>query len=284
MTAQAGCEPRPTRTNWKPKVRETEKPMQPKVKSTPRGKGPTPEEVIAEQNRQVVKMTEAAKKTGTHLAVPDNRSVVEKYIDDVAPASVVGRLIKFSKEGKFVFADDKSEVDENVVWLALCDETLVGWIKFRAEDEAKTKAKKPPDRVQGLLFDGFVMPPRDTLDEVDPAKWPIGLSDDPEDPWKHQMCLVLQQAETREMATFATTTITGRRAVGELLRHYKRIRRTNPGEVPLVRLKPGGFNHRDDRIGWVPTPGFAIVGHAPRDFAARPDASIAADLNDSIPF
>ena len=84
--------------------------------------------------------------------------------------------------------------------------------------------------------------------------------------------------------TFATTSLTGRRAVGNLLKHYDRMQKTNAGEVPVVRLKAGGFNHRDDRIGWVPVPVFAVVGRAPRDSAAKPDTSAAADMNDELPF
>jgi hypothetical protein len=62
------------------------------------------------------------------------------------------------------------------------------------------------------------------------------------------------------------------------------MQRLNVGDLPVVRLKPGGFNHRKDpRIGWVATPGFQIVGRAPRDSAAKPDTSIEADLNDAIP-
>jgi hypothetical protein len=34
----------------------------------------------------------------------------------------------------------------------------------------------------------------------------------------------------------------------------------------------------------VPTPVFAVVGRAPRDSAAKPNTSAAADLNDDIPF
>lgn len=157
-------------------------------------------------------------------------------------------------------------------------ETLVGWIKFSHDDDT------PPVRIMGLLYDGFVMPARATLGDLDQSQWLAGLSGAPEDPWHHQVCLVLQNAETKELCTFATTSITGRRAVGNLLRHYDRMQRTNPGEVPAVRLKAGGFNHRDERIGWVATPVFAVVGRAPRDSAAKPDTSIAADLNDQIPF
>jgi hypothetical protein len=94
---------------------------------------------------------------------------------------------------------------------------------------------------------------------------------------------VLQHTQTRELYTFASTSQTGRRAVGNLLRHYDRMRRANTGEVPVVRLKSGGFNHRDDRIGWVPVPVFAVVGRAPRDSAVKPDTSIEADLNDAVP-
>jgi Domain of unknown function (DUF4262) len=54
------------------------------------------------------------------------------------------------------------------------------------------------------------------------------------------------------------------------------MQKTNPGEVPVVRLRSGGFNHRDDRIGWVATPVFAVVGRAPRD-SAKSDTTAAAD-------
>ena len=78
--------------------------------------------------------------------------------------------------------------------------------------------------------------------------------------------------------------MTGRRAVGNLLRHYDRMQRTHPDELPVVRLKVGGFQHRDERIGWVSTPVFAVVGRAPRDSAAKPDTSTRADMDDEIPF
>lgn len=82
--------------------------------------------------------------------------------------------------------------------------------------------------------------------------------------------------------------MTGRKAVGNLLKHYDRMQRTNPGEVPIVRLRAGGFNHRDDRIGWVPVPVFAVVGRASRDDAAKPetpppDTTPGSDMNDEIP-
>ena len=69
---------------------------------------------------------------------------------------MAGRIIKFSKDGAFVVSDDESEISEDRDFIALCDETLIGWIRFNGAGEA-------PDRIQGLLYDGFDMPPRDSL-------------------------------------------------------------------------------------------------------------------------
>jgi hypothetical protein len=267
-----------------------------------RRRGRTPEEITATQKEQAAKekaqkakaaapATEKAapistaiapaKSAAPAVAVPDARTDVQRYLDEIAPAGIAGRLIKFSKEGIFTTTDDGEPVPEAAEFIALCEETFVGWIKFNRDKDSDA----PPERVMGLLYDGFVMPPRLTLGDNDQTQWEPGLDGEPADPWLHQMCLVLQNIETRELYTFATTSLTGRRAVGNLLRHYDRMRRANIDELPVVRLKSGGFNHRKDpRIGWVPVPVFAIVGRAPRDNAAKPDTSVASDLNDQIPF
>jgi hypothetical protein len=212
----------------------------------------------------------------TAIAVPDERQPREKYLDKIAPAGIVGRLIKFTKEGEFATNDDDQVIDENADFIVLADQTLIGYQRFH--DEA------PPDRHMGLLYSDFVMPERESLGDNDPADWPAGLSGAPEDPWRHFIFLVLQSGATAELFTFQTSSKTGRRAVGNLLRHYDRMARTHPDQLPVVKLKTGGFQHKDDRIGFVATPLFVVVGRAPRDSAAKPDTSIEADLNDEIPF
>jgi hypothetical protein len=216
-----------------------------------------------------------AAKSSTAVALPDNRTAVQAYLDEIASVSIVGRGIKFDgKLGKFITPDDGEEVEEGAEFIALCDETQVGWIKF-LKGEA-------PAKVVGLLYDGFVIPPRDSLGDTDETQWADGLSGKPEDPWKHMINLVLQRTGTNELFTFGTMNATGRRAVGNLLRHYDRMRRMNPDELPVVKLKVGGFQHKDDRVGFVPTPVLAVVGRAPRDSAAAPDTSPSGDLNDEI--
>ena len=244
---------------------------------------PTTEQVLARQkadaeaNTARNKATLPAAAANTAMVAPDNRTEVQKYVDDVAPASIAGRVIRFNEEGKFITPDDDATIGDDIDFIALVDETLIGWIKFAGEGA-------PPDRIMGLLFDGFVMPPRSSLGDEDEAGWNIGLNGRPEDPWQHQVNLVLQRVDTRELYTFSTSSVTGRRAIGTLLRYYDRLRRSDPNSYPLVRLKIGGFQHRDDRVGWVKTPVIAVVGRTPKDGAAKPDGSVGADMNDQLPF
>jgi hypothetical protein len=205
----------------------------------------------------------------------DDRAARTRYLEDIA-GGMPGRLIKFStKVNKFVTVDDGSDVETDTDYVALCPETLVGWIKFPGDDA-------PPERAMGLLYDGFRMPAREELGDLDEIQWPAGLSNAPEDPWKHQIALPLMNAATQELLVFTTLNDTGRRAVGRLLQHYERMLRLNPDELPIVRLKVGGFNHRDPRVGWVSTPQFAIVGRTKRSDVAKP-ATPPDDLDDGIP-
>jgi hypothetical protein len=276
---------------------------------TPKRRPPTPQEIIEQQRVDAAAATARLKQQAADTAraaqqrnaapaqVPavrpvaappaitplDNRTPQERYLDEVAPSFIVGRLIKFSKEAQFITADDSQVFADDADFYALCGEVQIGWIKFSPD------AGVPPTRHMGLFYDGFVPPPRESLGDSDPAEWPAGLDGQPSDPWLHQQNLVLQQCDTKELFTFSTQSTTGRRAVGSLLRHYNRMRRSAPDDVPIVRLRVGGFQHKDDRIGWVSTPMFCVVGHAPRDEAARPelpppDTSAGSDMNDSIPF
>jgi hypothetical protein len=126
------------------------------------------------------------------------------------------------------------------------------------------------------------MPERDTLGDNDKTQWEI-FEGEPSDPWQHFMYLVLQRSDTGELFTYSTSSKTGRRAVGNLLKHYERMQKTHPDMFPVVRLKTGGYQHHNPKIGWVPTPVLAVQGRAPKDSAAKPD-SVRNDMDDTIPF
>jgi hypothetical protein len=233
---------------------------------------PAPQPTAAPQSTAV-----ATKPATTLPAMPDKRTSVEKFLDEEAPSRLVGRRIDFSKEGEFVVFDTGEKVGPETDFLALCAETLVEWIKFNGEGVA-------PTQIAGLLYDGFELPSKDELPDRDKSQWPIGLSGEPEDPWKRGTYIVLQNADTHEFFTFVTRTNTGRRAAANLLRHYERLRKSHPDECPVVRLKVGGFEHKDSRVGWVKTPVFVVVGRSKVDPTTRPDTSPAADMDDQIPF
>src|SRR5689334_17425045 len=99
---------------------------------TPTRRPRTPQEVAAEQRRLAEKSHEAATAklpaktaTATAVAVPDNRTSVQRYLDEVAPASIVGRMIKFNgKDGVFKTADDDEPIGDDVDFTTLCDQTL----------------------------------------------------------------------------------------------------------------------------------------------------------------
>ena len=205
----------------------------------------------------------------------DNTTYVSRYLDEVAPTTTAGRTVKFTKDGIFATTDDGTPLSEDKTFVALCDETLVGWIKFNGPGE-------PPERKCGLLFNGFKMPLRSELGDTDPTGWEKGLSGQPQDPWLHQMCLVLQECDSGELYTFVSTSNTGRRAIANLLRTYERLRVKD--EVPLVKLKVSGFEHRDARVGWVKVPAFVVVGRTSRDSAFRSAPTAQEILDDAIPF
>jgi hypothetical protein len=244
---------------------------------------PTAAEVLDRQMKDTEPGGIADPRAGTAVAVPDTRGAIERYLDELAPASMVGRMMKFGKSSKsgksgvFYTTDDGAEVKESTEFVVLADQTLTGLIKFNGEGV-------PPDRHMGLLFDGYIPPKRESLGDLDENKWPEGLDGEPTDPWQRQICLVLQETKTAELFTFSTLSKTGHRAVVNLLRHYNRMTKTNPDEYPVVKLQTSGFNHHDQRIGWVPTPMFTVIGRRSRDSVAKPDTSASADMNDSVPF
>jgi hypothetical protein len=235
---------------------------------------PTAKQVLSEQKKRA-EAEIARRSNDTAVAVatapampalPDDRTPVQAYLDEVAGGSFEGRIIKFTKEGKFVAVDDELEISGDIEFIALCDETYIGWIRFNGEGEA-------PTRHGGLLFDNFILPPRAALGDADPSGWPLGLDSKPMDPWKHEILLPLQRIDTDELYAFATMSVTGRRAVGRLLRSYERLKRVNADELPVTCLRTGGFDHKDSRIGWVTTPSLPMVRKIKRDSVISPAAA-----------
>jgi hypothetical protein len=230
----------------------------------------------AESTKAVV----PAKPANTAVALPDHRSDLERHLDEIAPTGVTGRLLKLSKNGEIVTADDGVPIDTDTTFIALVDQVLGGYIKFDPEGVL------PPERAQGAIYAGFVPPPRASLGDNDPNAWPVGLSGSKEDPWRYQFAVPLQATDTSELFTFVTSSASGRISVRQqLLDHYKRLQQVFPGEYPIVRLKVAKFiSKKNPRVGPIPKPLFQVIGHCPQGSTVKPDTiSIETDLGDAIP-
>jgi hypothetical protein len=131
---------------------------------------------------------------------------------------------------------------------------------------------------------GFNPPKREELGDLDQAEWETGLSGKPTDPWQFQLLLPLQHVQTNELFVFQTTSITGRRAVDRLIQGCERMMRIEPNEYPVIKLRISGFQHRDDRVGWVKVPAFERIGKAPKTDVTMAVTTVAKDLDDEIPF
>ena len=67
----------------------------------------------------------------TSVAVPDTRDPRDQYLDRVAPATIVGRPMKFdTKEGRYVARDNDEEIGKDVSFISHCDQTVIGWRRF----------------------------------------------------------------------------------------------------------------------------------------------------------
>jgi hypothetical protein len=188
-----------------------------------------------------------------------------------------GTFIKFAKDGVFRKQIDDDKIPEGTEAVLIYDQIRVGWIKFLGKGNQ-------PTRHMGPVFAGFAPPDRETLGDLDEAGWELGLSGKPVDPWQFQVLLPLQDTKTGDLLIFGTSSITGRRACDNLISMCARMLQREPDSYPVVRLDVSGFQHRDDRVGWVKTPAFAPVGKAPKSDVSAAVTSRAADLNDEIPW
>jgi hypothetical protein len=209
-------------------------------------------------------------------AVTAGNSPVGNYLAEFG-VGMSGTFFKFAKDGVFRKTADDEEVPEDTELVVVYDQIQVGWIKFNGKGNE-------PDRIMGPVFDGFMPPPRESLGNTDESQWEEGLNGKPADPYQHQVLIPLLNPKTDELLIFNTTSVTGRREAGNLIRHCERMRKKEPDVYPVIRLKVGGYNHRDERVGWVKTPKFAVVGSAPKDNTAAATAAIDKDLDDEVPF
>lgn len=222
--------------------------------------------------------TPASKPSGPATVTADDRSELDKYLDMADPTGLAGTPIKFTKSGEFTRVDTDEILDGQTMWVAHFDQMMAGYRRFHGPGQ-------PPTVIMRLAFDpDFEMPDRETLGDTAENEWEV-VDGKPQDPWQLTNYLPLEHAETHELLCFVTSSKGGIKAVGRLLKHCKRVSKTDADFLPLVQLKTGGYDHPNKQFGWVNEPIFAVCGRISRGDAAQPNGnSGGAPFNDEVPF
>jgi hypothetical protein len=194
----------------------------------------------------------------------------------LAKRASIGTPTRFSKEGKFILpTEGDKELPEGTQLAVIWDQARAGYQRFGA------KGERPEFRV-ALIFGG-TPPERHELPDNDPAQWPVSdLTGEKEDPWREVQMVPLQSIDDGQVYVFSTMSVTGLRAVSNLLTQSARMAAKDGDHYPVIKLRCGGYEHK--RFGWVKVPGFERTGRAPKSDITAAVTSIAGDMDDEIPF
>jgi hypothetical protein len=194
----------------------------------------------------------------------------------LAKHASTGIPVRFNKEGKFILpTEGDKELPEGTQLAVIWDQARGGYQRFGA------KGERAEFRVD-LIFGGKP-PERHELPDNDPAQWPISdLTGENEDPWREVQMVPLQSIDDGQVYVFSTMSVTGLRAVSNLLTQSARMAAKDGDHYPVIKLRCGGYEHK--RFGWVKVPGFERVGKAPKSDITAAVTSIAGDMDDAIPF
>ena len=194
----------------------------------------------------------------------------------LARHSSTGIPVRFNKEGKFILpTEGDKELLEGTQLAVIWDQARGGYQRFGA------KGERPEYRVD-LIFGGKP-PTRNELGGTNENEWPISdFSGEREDPWKEVQMVPLQSIEDGQVYVFSTMSVTGLRAVSNLLHQAARMAAKDGDNYPVIKLRCGGYEHK--KFGWVKVPAFERVGSAPNSDITTAVTSLAGDMDDEIPF
>jgi hypothetical protein len=183
------------------------------------------------------------------------------------------KILKFRK-GEYFIGDESIPLGTEL--LAHPEAWTKSWIKF--------EGGKVTDRKLYRVARGEVPPEREELDDLDRTAWESG-SNGQQDPWVKQQLLPFENLTTGEVVVFATSSIGGMRAIGELCSAWaKREKRRNHGQ-PIVRLRSDEMPTKN--FGKVPCPKFEIAGWSDTGsdaFEVPPPVVSEEEFEDQMPY
>jgi hypothetical protein len=183
-------------------------------------------------------------------------AAINEYLNEAAPQTSIGKLVKFSKHGEFVRGAEAEVIPEETVVTVACDLTLVGFIRWLDN--------KPAEHRLVLISSGRPRYTREQLGHHDKNLWPRDGKGEPRDVWQATMYTPMMDGDG-EIFTFTTSSKSGINSLNQLLRRYATHAKRHPSEYPHVKLICGSFiPGKDKSIGEVLYPDFEPAGWVSR--------------------
>lgn len=212
-------------------------------------------------------MTEIEKRKTTAPTTTDQADLFEGYGNAATARSITGTLLRFSK-GDYLAGQDGVDIPIGTRFVAIMNSLTVGWVRW--ENNAPTEQR------MGFVVEGFQPERRNDLGDQDKDHWEIDEKGQPRDPWQFTNYLILHDAKSGEVYTFATASKGGLGCVGELSKEYGKAIRQKPDQYPIVELDVGSYQHRDRSLGRIKFPIFKVVDWVTKDGSPGNGSSLVA--------
>lgn len=199
---------------------------------------------------------EVVKKEAAPVVTNLQKNFFEQYGEQAAMStSIIGSLLKFSK-GDWLLGQDETEVSTGTRYVVSMDNLLVGWTKW--------SNNKPIDEVMGRVVDGWAIPKRDTLGDLDKEQWEMDNQGKLRDPWVFNNRVLFKPVgkkySTDVAITFITNSQGGLKAMGELSKRYGQEMSSHEGQNPIIEIGTDAYNHPNKEYGRIKVPVITLVG------------------------
>ena len=156
--------------------------------------------------------------TAQQLALPTVGDPFQAYADAVAPQTIIGTLLKFSK-GEYFAGKESTPVPAGTRFIANLDAMMVGWVKW--------VNGRPVDHALVRIADGALPARREQLGDTNEEQWQYDTRGEHRDPWQQVNYLPMINADA-EVFTLSITSIAGLKEVGGLARLTPIIAKVTP--------------------------------------------------------
>jgi len=171
---------------------------------------------------------------------------------------------------------DNVEVPAGTEMIAHLHETQKGFIKFNPDG--------PPDVRMARIDQVDGAPTRDELGDHDEAQWPLGFSNQPEDPWKPQFAVPMEwNDEGRELYVLVARGLVAMNSVEFLLGRWRRHPKRLQGMIPIIRIVNSSYWSKKYQRN-QPKPEYPFVTWVTKTGAPPPPpVPLSVEMNDAIP-